>query len=65
MKNNTLAAFEEWDSITDYESDERSVILYRGSIKVAEFNYPNFTREDFIYFKDKFKEQNKNHGELN
>lgn len=51
MKN--LLEFDDWDSVTDYESDETSVSLYCGNIKLAELKYPKFTQSDLGFFKQK------------
>ncbi|MEE9451043.1 MAG: hypothetical protein V3V72_13420 [Ignavibacteriaceae bacterium] len=52
MINNTLEAFQKWNDITDYESDEITVTLINNEgKKEAEFNYPKFTKADFEYFK--------------
>jgi hypothetical protein len=54
MKNNTIQAFKKWDEIVDYESDETTVtLLNKKGKKVAEFNYPRFTKHDFDFFKAK------------
>jgi hypothetical protein len=52
MENHTLQAFQRWDEVTEYESDETSVTLLNSKGEaVAEFNYHKFTKYDFDFFK--------------
>ena len=61
MIDNTLNSFNLWCDISDYESDETSVVLIdKFGHMVAEFNYPKFTKQDFDYYKIKNKTMYKN-----
>lgn len=52
MTSNTIQAFDLWDEVADYESDETTVtLLDEKGEAIAEFNYPEFTNADFINFK--------------
>ena len=50
--NYTIESYQGWTRIADYESDETTVTLLNeiGQIE-AEFNYPQFTKADFDYFR--------------
>jgi hypothetical protein len=48
QKNNTIESFNEWNDVVDYESDATSVtLLGKRRKKIASFNYPKFTKEDY------------------
>ena len=50
----SIFEFDNWNEVTDYESDEYSVILYdKNHEKIAEFGYSGFTAQDFENFKNK------------
>ena len=52
MIDNTIEAFNEWDNVIDYESDEDTVtLLDENKTPIAKFNYPRFTMKDFIRYK--------------
>lgn len=52
IKKYTIENFKGWLDIVDYESDETTVTLINSQKKkIAEFNYPRFTQEDFDRFK--------------
>ncbi len=52
MITHTIQSYSGWSEISDYESDETTVTLINNKKeKVIEFNYPQFTKEDFDNFR--------------
>lgn len=53
MENHTLDNFKNWNLVNDYSSDNTTVtLLDKDNNQIAEFNYPEFTKEDFHNFKN-------------
>jgi hypothetical protein len=48
-----IESFKDWNKVTDYESDDQSVILFdnKGK-KLAEIGYGGFTKADLERFKN-------------